>query len=181
MFRFGTPRDVLEGGGGGASETQKFVYQKWPDQIFSMVSFVFTHYGHFRFGGGGPPSLYGVQQFKYFPEPPPPWCPATGMFLPRGLVHWQATPLTKPQHGRTIFGLSVRVNRRQRTPTELKTDANRHTPSLTMDANRRSLQVLCCALTSFAHSREALGTSNAPKWCRVYTTFGSKSLRGCSR
>ena len=28
-------------------------YQKWPNQIFSIVNFVFPHDGHFRLGGGG--------------------------------------------------------------------------------------------------------------------------------
>ena len=40
------------------------MYQKWPDQIFPIVNFVFSHYGHFGlgrggggFGGGVPPPL----------------------------------------------------------------------------------------------------------------------------
>ena len=53
-------RKVLEGaerGGGGASGTQKFVYQKWPDKIFPIVNFV-------PGGGGGgrgipsPPAVF---------------------------------------------------------------------------------------------------------------------------
>ena len=51
-------REVLERGGGGGrgSGTQNFVYQKWPDQISSIVNFVFPHYGHLGLGGmeGGP-------------------------------------------------------------------------------------------------------------------------------
>ena len=39
-----------EGGGVG---TQTFVYQKWPDKIFPMVNFVFSHDGQFGLGGGG--------------------------------------------------------------------------------------------------------------------------------
>ena len=48
-------KDVLEerrGGGGGGSETQKCVYQKWPDQIFPMINFVLSRDGHFGLGGG---------------------------------------------------------------------------------------------------------------------------------
>ena len=42
--------------GGGGSGTQKCVYQQWPDQMFPMVNFVFSHDGHFGLegGGGGP-------------------------------------------------------------------------------------------------------------------------------
>ena len=29
------------------------MYQKWPDQIFPIVNFVFSHYGHFGLGRGG--------------------------------------------------------------------------------------------------------------------------------
>ena len=41
------------GGGGGAPGTQKFVYQKWPNQIFPMVHIFFPHDGHFGLEGGG--------------------------------------------------------------------------------------------------------------------------------
>ena len=48
---------MREGGcirrGGGGSGTPKFVYQKWPNQIFPIVNFVFSHDGHFGLGGGG--------------------------------------------------------------------------------------------------------------------------------
>ena len=44
--------------------TQNLVYQKWPDQIFSIVNFVFSHYGHFGLGRGGGGFGGGV---------PPPW------------------------------------------------------------------------------------------------------------
>ena len=39
----------------------KFLYQKWPDQIFPMINFVFSHCGHFEWGGvqGGGGSSYG--------------------------------------------------------------------------------------------------------------------------
>ena len=42
--------------GGRGSATQRFVYQKWPDQIFPIVNFVFSDDGHFGRGrgGGGP-------------------------------------------------------------------------------------------------------------------------------
>ena len=50
------PREVLEGGGrgrgGGGPGAQKFVCQKWPDQIFPMVNFICPHDGHFGLGGG---------------------------------------------------------------------------------------------------------------------------------
>ena len=39
--------------GRGRSGTQKFVYQKWPDQIFPVVNFVFSHDGVFGLEGGG--------------------------------------------------------------------------------------------------------------------------------
>ena len=59
--------------GGGGSGTQKFVFHKWPDQIFPMVHFGVSHDGHFGLGGGGvqggrggqppPPSSCGSQPF----------------------------------------------------------------------------------------------------------------------
>ena len=54
-----------QGGGGGRASfeqggeggrgfwTQNLVYQKWPDQIFPIVNFVFSHCGHFGLGRGG--------------------------------------------------------------------------------------------------------------------------------
>ena len=42
-----------QGGGGRGFWTQNLVYQKWPDQIFPIVNFVFSHYGHFGLGRGG--------------------------------------------------------------------------------------------------------------------------------
>ena len=65
-------REVLEGvGGGEGSWIQTFVYQKWPDQIFPTVSFVFSHNGHPSPGGypPPPPSSDGVRPFQYFPGP----------------------------------------------------------------------------------------------------------------
>ena len=35
-----------EGEGGRRFGTQKFVQQRWPDQIFPIVNFVFSHDGH---------------------------------------------------------------------------------------------------------------------------------------
>ena len=51
------------GEGGRGFWTQNLVYQKWPDQIFPLVNFVFPRNGHFGLGrgggglGGGPPPL----------------------------------------------------------------------------------------------------------------------------
>ena len=47
------PPGLKERGGGGASGTQKFVYQKWPDQIFPMVNFCFFPQGSLPLVGGG--------------------------------------------------------------------------------------------------------------------------------
>ena len=53
------------GEGGRGFWTQNLVYQKWPDQIFPIVNFVFSDYGHFGlgrgeggFGGGVPPPWF---------------------------------------------------------------------------------------------------------------------------
>ena len=67
-------REVLEGGKGrrGGSGTQNFVNQKWHDQIFPFVNFVFPTMvtlvswagGGVQGGGGGnPPSFWGVRPF----------------------------------------------------------------------------------------------------------------------
>ena len=53
------------GEGGRGFWTQNLVYQKWPDQIFPIVNFVFSHYGHFGLGRGGGGFGGGVR--------PPPW------------------------------------------------------------------------------------------------------------
>ena len=37
---------------GGEGEAQQFVDQKWPNQIFPFVNFVFSHCGHFGLGRG---------------------------------------------------------------------------------------------------------------------------------
>ena len=49
----------IKKGGGEGVWYQKFVYQKWPDQIFPIVNFVFPHIGHFGLGGAGPPMVVG--------------------------------------------------------------------------------------------------------------------------
>ena len=52
----GAPPGLLlsRGGDGGRGFwTQNLVYQKWPDQIFPIVNFVFSHDGHFGLGRGG--------------------------------------------------------------------------------------------------------------------------------
>ena len=41
------------GEGGRGFWTQNLVYQKWPDQIFLIVNFVFSRDGHFGLGRGG--------------------------------------------------------------------------------------------------------------------------------
>ena len=51
---FGQANIRREEGRGRGSGTQKFVHQKWHDQIFPSVNFVFFHYGHFGLGGGAP-------------------------------------------------------------------------------------------------------------------------------
>ena len=63
--------------------TQNLVHQKWPDQIFPIVNFVFSHYGHFGlgrggggFGGRGPPPLV----LNYSKEALA--CPSRGCRLP---------------------------------------------------------------------------------------------------
>ena len=46
---------IRRGGGGAGSGSQKFVYQKWPDNVFPVVNCVFSHdfFTHFGRGGGG--------------------------------------------------------------------------------------------------------------------------------
>ena len=63
------------GGGGGEAGSQKFVHQKWPDQIFPMVSFDFSHCGHFGLGEGGPGGCT---------PPPPPAVYGHSFILPLG-------------------------------------------------------------------------------------------------
>ena len=67
MERAGIRASFERGGGEGGRGfwTQNLVYQKWPDQIFPIVNFVFSHFGHFGLGRGGGGFGGGV--------PPPPW------------------------------------------------------------------------------------------------------------
>ena len=44
---------MSRGEGGRGFWTQNLMYQKWPDQIFPFVNFVFSRDGHFGLGGGG--------------------------------------------------------------------------------------------------------------------------------
>ena len=46
-------RLTLEEGGGVGVGTQKFVYQKWPDQVSPTANFVVSHDGHFGLRGQG--------------------------------------------------------------------------------------------------------------------------------
>ena len=49
----------------GGSGTQKFVYQKWPHQIFPIGNVVISDDGHFGLGGpGGGGSSYGCRPFS---------------------------------------------------------------------------------------------------------------------
>ena len=68
----------MRGGGGGGG--QRFVYQKWPDQIFPTVNSVFSCDGPFGWGQGGPAGAWegggggssdGVRPFQYFRAPNP--------------------------------------------------------------------------------------------------------------
>ena len=80
------PRASFEQGGGKGGRgfwTQNLVYQKWPDQIFPIVNFVFSHYGHFGlgrggggFGGGVPPPSWFLIILKKPCLPPPDTCPS---------------------------------------------------------------------------------------------------------
>ena len=64
-------RLTLEEIKGGGVWDPRFVNQKWPDQIFPHVNFMFTHDGHLgrgrgpKGGGGGldpPPMVVGYRQ-----------------------------------------------------------------------------------------------------------------------
>ena len=66
------------GEGGRGFWTQNLVYQQWPDQIFPIINFVFSHYGHFGlgrggggFGGGVPPPLVFNDSKEALGNPPP--------------------------------------------------------------------------------------------------------------
>ena len=73
---------------GGASGTQKFGYQKWPNPIFPIVNFVFSRDGHFGMGSGvwGGGGGRGVQE-GVPPPPLPPMAPSrNGTFAIRPRV-----------------------------------------------------------------------------------------------
>ena len=72
--------------GGGGSGTQKFVYQKWPDQIFPTANLVVSHDGHFgRDGGagGGAPPMVVSRSDTSLPCPVPPLLRPAASRLPR--------------------------------------------------------------------------------------------------
>ena len=78
-----THRQGRGGGGGGGSETQKVLYQKWPNQIFPMVNFRFFPRWSLWSGGGGsrgrgrllplPPMVYGHSNTALPPDPLHVW------------------------------------------------------------------------------------------------------------
>ena len=54
------------------SRTKKLVYPKWPDQIFPVGKFVFSHEGHFGMEDGStppPPMAYGHCNASLGPPP----------------------------------------------------------------------------------------------------------------
>ena len=53
LTKFSPPLYRYRGGGGDG--TQNFVYQKWPNKIFPLVNFVFSHDGHFGLEARGTP------------------------------------------------------------------------------------------------------------------------------
>ena len=73
------------GGGGRGFWTQNLVYQKWPDQIFPIVNFIFSRDGHFGLGGrgggfgGGPPLWFLILLKK------PSYSPTGGTEVPASL------------------------------------------------------------------------------------------------
>ena len=60
------------GGEGGGSGTPKIEHQKWPNQSFPMVNFVFSHDGHFGRGGGGVQGLFWESLGVWDSVTPPP-------------------------------------------------------------------------------------------------------------
>ena len=78
---------LLSGGGGRGSGTQKFVYHKWPDQIFPTVNFVFSRDGHFGLAGGGLAQGLGIRL-----------CTFGGAYWPLATAH------SDPLWVRTCFG-----------------------------------------------------------------------------
>ena len=71
VMHAGPGRASFEQGGGEGGRgfwTQNLVYQKWPDQIFPIVNFVFSHYrggGGFRPGTISPGDNFARGQFRH--------------------------------------------------------------------------------------------------------------------
>ena len=105
----GVPCSSVKGGGGGRASfeqvggeggrgfwTQNLVYQKWPDQIFPIVNFVFSRDGHFGLGRGGggfggrgpPPPLWFLIILKK------PWGGGGGLPCPMPSERGQYEPPT---------------------------------------------------------------------------------------
>ena len=59
MHRPPPKRDEIEERRGGGSGTQKFVHQKWPNQILLIIYFVFPHDGREGVPPPPPPTVYG--------------------------------------------------------------------------------------------------------------------------
>ena len=64
------PQGCIRREEGGGSGTQKFVYQKWPNQISPTVNFCFFPQWSLWSGGGGVPSSNAIGPFQYPPPPP---------------------------------------------------------------------------------------------------------------
>ena len=96
------PEELQTKGGGGGGRgfwTQNLVYQKWPDQIFPIVNFVFSRDGHFGLGRGG-----GAQADRWWLvsciDPPPLLhsnrLRATVSARPKGNIPQMTVPLPPP-------------------------------------------------------------------------------------
>ena len=85
----GHPSREMGEEGGEASGDPTIVFQKWPDQIFPMVNFIFSRGGHFGLegGGGGLAQGLGITLFAF------------------GGAYWPlATAQSDPLWARTCFG-----------------------------------------------------------------------------
>ena len=108
---------LSRGGEGRGFWTQNLVYQKWPDQIFPMVNFVFSHCGHFGVGRGGGGFGGGV---------PPPW------FLIILKKPWGGGGLGS---GACVRGRPQAFNKYRATNTDGKPNRNRTTVTQQHDRN----------------------------------------------
>ena len=79
---------IRKGGGGDLGPNSLCTYLKWPNQIFPVVNFVFSHYGHFGLGGGGPGGGGN-------PPPPPVVYAFSNTSLGRGGWRWHQNGLGK--------------------------------------------------------------------------------------